>query len=261
MQGGEGEQLVAVDDRPGAVLGEHAVAVAVERERDVVAADVEVVDVGRADARVDVAPVRLVGVRGDGGAQAAEDLRRDLVGGAVGAVEEHLDAAQVEVAEALVQAAQVVLLRAVEGVDAADGGAGDGLVEALLDLRFGRVVELEPVAAEELDPVVLVRVVGGRDDGGEVEAVLADQQRRRGGRQDATEQHVPARGGDAGGERRLEHRAGLARVADDEHARLVLAQPADDGVAEAERQVGGEHIAGGAAHAVGAEQPASHGER
>ena len=48
-------QLVAVDDRAGAVDRQHAVAVAVEREADVVAAlddrRGERVDVGRADSR------------------------------------------------------------------------------------------------------------------------------------------------------------------------------------------------------------------
>ena len=91
VQRGERDQLVAVDDRAVAVDGEHAVAVAVEREAGVVAALAHVrgerVDVRRAAAGVDVAAVGRVGEHVDVGAEAAEDLRRGAVGRAVGAVE------------------------------------------------------------------------------------------------------------------------------------------------------------------------------
>jgi hypothetical protein len=174
VQDREREQLVAVDDRAGAVDGEHAVAVAVEREADVVAVDArrERVDVGRADAVVDVAPVGLVGDDGDVGVQAAEDLGRDVGGRAVGAVEQDLAAAEVERGEALVQAAQVVLLRAVQrrtrpiGPPVAPGSSSRRSMAGL-----GLVAELEAVGAEELDAVVAVRVVRRRDDRGEVEPV------------------------------------------------------------------------------------------
>ena len=90
--GGQRDQLVAVDDRAVAVDGQHAVAVAVEREAGVVVARghrlAQRVEVRRAAAGVDVAPVGLGGDHVDVGAEAAEDLRRGLVGGAVGAVEQ-----------------------------------------------------------------------------------------------------------------------------------------------------------------------------
>ena len=84
-------------------------------------------------------------------------------------------AGEVEVGEALVQRAQVVLLRAVERADAADRGRrapgrAEALLQAALDLELGRVGELEAVAAEELDAVVAVRVVRGAEHRGEVEA-------------------------------------------------------------------------------------------
>ena len=57
----------------------------------------------------------------------------------------------------------------------------------------------------------------------EVQAVAPDEQRHGGRRQHATEQHVAAGSGDAGRQRGLEHLAGLARVADDEHLRALRA--------------------------------------
>ncbi len=71
-------------------------------------------DVGGAAAGVDVAPVGGVGDDGDVGAEAPEDLGGDAMRGAVGAVQEHVDAAEVEVLEAGVQLAQVVLVGAAQ---------------------------------------------------------------------------------------------------------------------------------------------------
>ena len=174
-----------------------------------------------AAAVVDVAPVGLGGEHVDVGAEAAEDLRRGPVGRAVGAVEQDAAAGQVEVGEALVQRAQVVLERAVQRRTRADRAPAPArLGSSSASISASVVVgELVAVAAEELDAVVGVRVVRGREHDAEVEAVAADQQRRAGRRQHAAEQRLAAGGGDAGGDRRLEHLARLARVADDEHAR------------------------------------------
>ena len=158
----------------------------------------------------------------------------DAVGGAVGAVQGDVEAGEVEVGEALVQGAQVVLLGAVQGAHAPDRRARRRrLVQARLDLGLGLVGELEAVGGEELDAVVAVGVVRGRDHGREVEAVAMQQQRRRRRGQHAAEQDVAARGGDAGGQGGLEHLAGLARVADDEHARSVGLGLQRGGAAEA----------------------------
>ena len=100
--GGEREQLVAVDDRAVAVDREHAVAVAVEGEAGVVAALAhrlgQHADVRRAAAVVDVAPVGLGVQQRHARAEAAEDLRRDHEGRAVGAVEDDVESREVEVA-------------------------------------------------------------------------------------------------------------------------------------------------------------------
>ena len=63
-------------------------------------------------------------------AQAAEDLRRDVERGAVGAVQQHVDAAQVELGEARVQLAQVVLRSAAQLAHAPDRRARGGVARA-----------------------------------------------------------------------------------------------------------------------------------
>ena len=84
--------------------------------------------------------------------------------------------------------------------------------------------------------------------------MLADEDRGGGRRQDAAEEDVGAGGGDAGGERRLEHVPGLARVADDQDLRAVAAQLGGRGPAEREGQLRGEHLPDGTADTVGPEQ-------
>ena len=170
---------------------------------------------------------------------------------------------QVEAGEALVEAAQVVLERAVEAADGADAArARHRLVERLLDRRLGLVGELEAVAAEELDAVVAVRVVRGGDDDAEVEPVAADQQRRAGGREHAAEQRLAAGGGDPGRDGGLEHLARLAGVADDEHPRGRAGRALDAGggrAGERQGEIRGEELARDAADPVRAEQTAGQG--
>jgi hypothetical protein len=158
VQGGERDELVAVDDRPGAIDRQHAITVAVQREAERVAAvddrPRERIDVGRAAALVDVAPVGSVVEGGHRGAEAAEDLGRDAIGRAVGAVQGDVEAGEVQVGEALVQRAQVVLLGPVQRAHAPDRRARRRwLLQARLDLRLDLVGELEAVGAKNLIPL------------------------------------------------------------------------------------------------------------
>ena len=76
-------------------------------------------DVRGADALVDVAPVGLDRDRVDVRAQPAEDLGRHAVGGAVRAVEQDAEPAEVERREAQLELAQVVVAGAVQLAQAA----------------------------------------------------------------------------------------------------------------------------------------------
>ncbi len=90
-----------------------------------------------------------------------------------------------------------------------------------LDALLGLVRELRAVAAEELDPVVLPGVVRGGDDDGQVEPQPADQDRGGRRRHDPGDQRVSPALRHARGQRALEHRAGLAGVADDQDLRAL----------------------------------------
>ena len=216
-------------------------------------------DVGGSTAVVDVAAVRLRRARGHLGAQAPEDLGGRAEGRAVGAVQQHVKAGEVEALEAHVQLAQVVLQRAVQRADPPDRGAGRGRVlERALDGPLGVVVELVAVGAEELDPVVPVGVVRGREHDGQVEPVAAREQRRGGRGQDPAQQRVPARGGDAGSGGGLEHGARLAGVAQHQHLRPRGLAQAGGGPGERQGELGRDQLARHPADTIGAEQLARH---
>ena len=252
---GERHQLVAVDHDAVPVHRQHAVAVAVEGEPDVVALNAggELLHVSRTAAVVDVAAVGLDGHGVDLRAEAPEDLRGDAVGGPVRAVEQHAAAGQVELGEARLELAQVVAGRAVQLAHAPDA-PGRGLVDQALDLGLLVVAELGALRSEELDAVVGIRVVGRGHHRREVEAEATREQRGSGRGKHATEEGVPAARGDARGERRLEHLARFARVPDDQDLRGLGTRDAGRRTPQGGGQLGREELAGDAANAVRSEE-------
>ncbi len=113
---------------------------------------------------------------------------------------------------------------------------------------------LWPCPVEELDAVVLGRVVGRRDDDPEVEREQRDRRRR----QHAAEHGVPAGGDDAASERLLELGAGPTRVAADEDATAARTSGVT-ALPELLDQLRRERLADDAANAVGSEVPTAHG--
>ena len=94
----------------------------------------------------------------------------------------------------------------------------------------------------------------------EVEAVAADEQRRGGRRQHAAEQHLAAR------PRRRPAASAASSISPDSRVSrmtstrgLLAGDDGRGGAAEREREVGREDLAGDAADAVGAEEPAGQG--
>ena len=218
-------------------------------------------DVRRAAAGVDIAAVGLDRGRRNPRSQALEDRRRGPVGGAVRAIEQDVEGREVEVTEPFLQGAQVVVEGAVQRPHAPEAlGPGRLALQVRLDLRLHRVGQLVAVGAEELDPVVDVGVVGGRQDHAEVKAITLDQHRRSRGGQDTAEQDVAAAGRDPRGDARLEHLARLAGVADDEHLGTLGVDPLRRGTSQCQGQLCGHDLAGRAADPVRAEQVSSLGE-
>ena len=151
------------------------------------------------------------------------------------------------------EALEHVLEIAVDGdADVVDlAAAGCGRVEQRLDLFFG-VGELAPVAVEELDAVVLRRVVRRRDDDAEVEPEQRDRRRRH----DAC-QHGAAGRCDTARERLLELLARGARVAADEDA--AAPGPERRRLAQLLDELGRHELAHDAADSIGAEVAPRHG--
>ena len=221
------------------------------RSRAAVADDVgERAEVGRAAADVDVRPVRRVADGDHLRAELLERLRREAGVGAVRAVDRDAEAGQVG-AEALEHVLEVAVRRDLDPVDLA--AAGSRRVEERLDLLLGGVRQLAAVAVEELDAVVLRRVVRGGDHRAEIEA----EQRDRGRRQDAGEHGGSSRRGDPVRERLLELEAAGARVAP--HEDTAAPAPERRRLAEPLDEVGRQRLADDAANAVRSEVLPRHG--
>ena len=106
------------------------------------------------------------------GAEPLERARREARVRAVRAVERDPQPAQVG-AEVREHVLEVAVGRRRPSRPTSPGSARGGRVEQRLDLLLGRVGQLAPARVEELDAVVLGRVVRGRDDDAEVERARA----------------------------------------------------------------------------------------
>jgi hypothetical protein len=115
--------------------------------------------------------------------------------------------------------------------------------ELPFDLVLEVVGQLVPEGPEELDAVVLGRVVRGADHDAGAGLELGREERDRGRRLDAGEDDVGARGPDPLGERPLERLARGARVAPDDQGRpmtLVAREHRHRRAPEPEREVVGQ---------------------
>ena len=262
VRGHERDQLVAVAHLAVAVDGDDPVAVPVEGEADRRLAsapprDAAASGCGRAAPLVDVAAVGLVADQLDLGAEPAEDRRRRPVRGAVRAVEHDRGPRQVE-RESALELAQVVVERPLERRE-----RGRSASRPRRRRRRPAAPRSPPPprrrACDHRRPKNLIPL--SRHGLCEAEITAARSSPRRRTRIEAAgvgstpaSSASPPASADAGGERRLEHRAGLARVAHDQHLRPSRLASGGRGAAERERQLGGEQLAGDPANPVGPEQ-------
>ncbi len=257
---GEGEDIVVVEDDAVFVDDGEAVGVGVLREADFGAgfADefgevAEGVGAGLGDAGED-----LGGVDGDGVEAAVETVREEAGGhdgaGAVDGVEGDAelaaaDAVDVDLGEDAVD---------VDGLggagvfgDVADFGVG-GLGEVALVVEVDElvafvVVEELALLVEELEGVVLGRVVGGGEADAAAGAEVFDVDLDGGGGEDSDVDDVAAGGEQATLNGVLEHGAGEARVAADDDA--AAADVGAEGLGEVEHKGGREELRDDAADA------------
>ena len=182
-------------------------------------------EMGGAALHVDVGAVEVLVDRNHLGAQTAQRLGAGHAGCAMACVERHLEAREVDALAGhrghrvrdvqlagvvhrqrhahLVAVRQLVRRRAARR-------------QISLDLVLNRIRQLEALAVEQLDAVVLGRVVRRRDDDAAVAVQLAHQKRDGGRRDDAGQERRAAHRHDAGRHGRLQHVAGQARVLADE---------------------------------------------
>ena len=239
--GDQRHDLVAVDDGAVLVDDDHAVGVAIERDADIGAHFMHLLRQSRRMRRtaflVDVEAVRLVVDGDDLGAEFPQRRRRDLVGGAIGAIDDDAQARQRHGArQRALGEFDIAVMHAVDALGAAErirvGQRDlDILVEQRLDARLDLVGELVAVRAEQLDAVVVIGIVRGRDHHADIGAQRA-RQHGDGRRRDRAEQeHIHAGRGEAGDQRVLDHVAGKPRILADHDAVAM--------VAALERQAGG----------------------
>lgn len=201
------------------------------------------------------------------GAQFAEHMRSDVVGGAVGGVDHQLQPVEIQVVrEGALAEFDVAALGVGHAARAAQffrADAAQRLVHRLLDGGLDVVGQLHAMGGEELDAVVLVRIVRGadHDTGGQAQrARQVGHGRRRDG---PGQQHVDTGGRQAGFQGGFQHVAGNAGVLADHDLGPVAAAPAGvlamfarqhpaGGIAQTQREGGVDHRAADfAAHAVG----------
>ena len=133
-------------------------------------------------------------------------------------------------------------------------------VHQRLDLALDVVGQLEAVRPEQLDAVVLVGIVRGRDHDAEVGAHRAGQHGDGRRRHRAEQQHVHADRREAGLQGVFDHVAGQARVLADHDAVAVVAALEHEAgrLPDLQGEFRRDDAVGAAADAVGAEMLARH---
>ena len=269
-----GEQrhhLVAIGDPALLVDQGHPVGIAVEADAEIRAFRQHPLDGGlrrgRTDAVVDVEPVRRDAHRHHLGAELPQRLGRGPVGSAMGAIDHDLEAVELlGRGEGRLDEFDIAVPALVDPLGAADiGRAGklDLLFQKLLDGRLVGVRQLEPVGAEQLDAVVVERVVRGRDHDPEIGAHRMSQVPDGRGRHRAEQEHVHAGRGETGGQRVFQHVARAPRILADHHpmfaVALVAAKELARRRAQFQRHLGGHRMGVGASpHPVGPKEFPAH---
>ena len=268
--GDDGEQLVAVDDLAVLVDDHHAVGVAIERDADIGAHLAHLAgdgaEVGRTAILIDVHAVRFVADGNHVGAQFPQRAGRDLVGGAIGAIDHDAQSGEIDVArQRALGEFNVAVLHAVDALGAAKVVALGQLlvqfgIEQVLDLAFDLVRQLEAVWSEQFDAVVGIGIMRGGNHHAEIGAHRAHQHADAGRRDRAGQQDIHTHGREAGDQSGFDHVTGQAGVLADQHAvpMLAILENETGGLPHFERQFRRNDLVGQPANTVGAEITTNH---
>ena len=134
-------------------------------------------------------------------------------------------------------------------------------IDQALDLLLDLVGELVAVGSEQLDAVVVVGIVRGRDHHPDIGPHRPRQHRDRRRRHWPEQQHVETDRGEPGDKRRLDHIAGEPRVLADHHPVTMLAAAKHQArrLADPQSEVRRDHAVCPAANAICAEILVRHG--
>ena len=268
--GDHGEQLITVDQMAMLVGDQHAVGIAVERDADI-GSHLAHLAAERFRRRrpaivIDVEAVGFDADRHHVGAEFPECVGRNAVCGAVGAVDDDAQAIKRKIArQGALGEFNVAVMHAIDALGAAEIAAGgEPLGEIgrheLFDLVFGLVGQLVAVGPEQLDAVVVERVMRRRNHDPKIGAHRTGQHGDRRGRHRAKQQHVHADRGETGHQRSLDHVAGQPGILADHHAMPVLtaAKGQPRRLPHLQRQFRRNHAIRAAANAVRAEMLTNH---
>ena len=272
VDGGDGHDLVAIDEVSIFITEQDAVGVTIVRDANLGSAFadefLDLLGVGAAAVGVDVGAVGVVVDDDKVGAEFAQDAGAGLVGRAVAAIERDAERLErVAAGKALLGEFDIAAEGVVDAKSLPDfrGGGADvfdlAAENQILDLRLDGVVEFVAIVAEEFDAVVLVGIVGGGEDNAGIGAQgSCDVGNTRGG-QRADDEGIGAERGEAGDHGVLEHVAGEAGVLADDDFQAAgaggeagLRENMGSSAAELKGGLGGDGLdVGDASNAVGSE--------
>ena len=263
------QQLVTVVQAPRSVDQLQPVGIAIERDAVVGMVLFHRCDQrggrGGAETGIDVLAVRAAADRDHVGAEFVEHAGRDVVGRAVGRIDDDLQALQRQLAaEGALAELDVAAARIFEFACLAEVGRGDPLrrlLEHRFDLTLPFVGQLLAARREKLDAVVSERVMRRTDHNSEVQAQRACHVGHAGCGQRPGQQHIDTGRREARFERGLDHVARDTRVLADQDRRLGIRrlQHTPDRVAEAQHEIGRDRrLADRAADAVGTKVSSAH---
>ena len=265
----QGHDLVTIDGLALFIDHDQPVGITIQGNADVRAAGDNAflyeIEVGRAALVVDVGAVGRNANRNNLCTQFPDCRRGDLVSGTIGAIDHDLQAIKPD----------IIGKRGFHRVDVTAAGIIDPAGPS--DLRRGRqrqvlfqhgldrglvgIGKLEAVRAEQLDAVILIGVVAGRNHHADVGAQLAGKQGDGRGGHGTQQDHVHADAGEPGDQSVFEHIAREAGILADHDPVFVAAtqEARARGLADFHRDCGGHHPGvGAAADPVGTEIVASH---
>ncbi len=217
----------------------------------------------RAAVAVDVETVRRHADPNHLRAEFRQHGRRNPVGGTIGAIDDDFEVAEIEAAGCrCLDGLDVSALHVVQPLGAPDRrGVRERHVRRRhherLDPALDGIRQLESVRAEQLDAVVLVRIVRSRDHHADIGTHRSRQEAHGGRRDRPQEKDIDAHRQEAGRQRLLQHVARQARILADDGAIAMgaTAEHLSRGHADAHRHFGGHRRGiGAAANAVRAEK-------